>query len=168
MNIILSSCRGQVLGCLNLKYTNRMFAHKFKRKICLECMVVANSEPRFNYLFRTEYVLSEPAVAARKLKIFSATTQRVCWNCTHNIHAGTIFCKSCNSLQPVDKSRGLFGIIGIESSFKINPQELKQKYRDLQSVLHPDKFSSKSKVCKLLFDEILQEFVFINFIILGH
>lgn len=80
------------------------------------------------------------------LRLHSHATNRVCWNCSQSLQSSILFCNICKCLQPIDKNSNFFKTMDIECSFKINLQELKLKFRNLQSLLHPDKFSSKSKV----------------------
>uniref|UniRef100_A0A1B6KGD9 J domain-containing protein n=1 Tax=Graphocephala atropunctata TaxID=36148 RepID=A0A1B6KGD9_9HEMI len=68
---------------------------------------------------------------------------KVCWNCKNGVKSNLFFCESCGVLQPVNKHKDLFQIIGVNRSYRGDNAELRQKYRSLQALLHPDKFSSK-------------------------
>jgi len=47
--------------------------------------------------------------------------------------------------------RSYFDIMGIEETFDIDLSELTAKYRNLQRILHPDKYSQKCDVCALCY-----------------
>lgn len=73
----------------------------------------------------------------------------ICWNCGKNIKSSTLFCEFCSSLQPVNMTQDFFQILGVNRSYNLKSVELKdlrQKFRNLQTLLHPDKFTSNSKV----------------------
>lgn len=78
-----------------------------------------------------------------------------CWKCGENLRNIQIFCDKCNSLQQVNTFSNYFEIIGVEYSYNLNLSELSQKYRKLQSVLHPDKFGNKTKVCYHYFKKLV-------------
>uniref|UniRef100_A0A1B6G6W6 J domain-containing protein n=1 Tax=Cuerna arida TaxID=1464854 RepID=A0A1B6G6W6_9HEMI len=70
---------------------------------------------------------------------------QVCWNCNASVNSKSIFCESCGVLQPVNRTADFFEIIGVNRSYMTDNASLRQKYRSLQTLLHPDKFSSKPK-----------------------
>uniref|UniRef100_A0A1B6HTT0 J domain-containing protein n=1 Tax=Homalodisca liturata TaxID=320908 RepID=A0A1B6HTT0_9HEMI len=70
---------------------------------------------------------------------------QLCWNCNDSVNSNSIFCDSCGVLQPVNRSADYFQIIGVDRSYRTDNTSLRQKYRSLQTLLHPDKFSSKPK-----------------------
>jgi len=71
-----------------------------------------------------------------------------CWQCGRNIDdvIERYFCE-CGVVQPPVAERSYFDIMGIKESFDIEPNELTEKYRSLQRILHPDKYSQKCDVC---------------------
>lgn len=86
----------------------------------------------------------------QRFTMMGTTSQNTtCWNCSKNIKTSTLFCEFCSSLQPVDMTQDFFQILGVKRSYNIKSVELKdlrQKFRNLQTLLHPDKFTSNSKV----------------------
>ncbi|KAK9289881.1 hypothetical protein L1049_008042 [Liquidambar formosana] len=69
-----------------------------------------------------------------------------CWSC--NAVPGTtpfLFCESCRSVQPVDRSVDYFQIFGLEKKYEIEDDNLEGKYKDWQKKLHPDLVHSKSE-----------------------
>ncbi len=75
------------------------------------------------------------------------TTQR-CWKCSRNINIQTeqFFCE-CGIIQPPNEERNYFEVMEIDTTFDVNMRELTTKFRELQTLLHPDKFTQKSEVC---------------------
>lgn len=77
-----------------------------------------------------------------------------CWKCGKPGREARFFCKDCNALQKPDKSYNNFHLLGLSETFDIDSSELSKKFRQLQTVLHPDKFSNASDVscfCCVLF-----------------
>jgi len=76
-----------------------------------------------------------------------------CWQCGRNIDdvvAERYFC-DCGVVQPPVSARSYFDIMGIKETFDIDLSELTEKYRSLQRILHPDKYSQKCGV-RTVFD----------------
>jgi len=69
-----------------------------------------------------------------------------CWKCGCEIRASSLICSRCNTLQKPDQSNNYFDVFGIKEGFEVEDRELKTKYRKLQNVLHPDRFSGKNAV----------------------
>jgi len=71
-----------------------------------------------------------------------------CWQCGRNIDDVTerYFCE-CGVVQPPVTKRSYFNIMGVEETFDVDLTELTEKYRGLQRILHPDKYSQKCDVC---------------------
>lgn len=85
------------------------------------------------------------------LKCFNfylCTKTSVCWSCGTAV--ASLFCGNCNTLQKVNKKRNYFDLLGLDFNYDVKLSDLSQKYRQLQSVLHPDKFANKSSVSSLL------------------
>lgn len=79
-----------------------------------------------------------------------------CWNCSAQI-TDLFFCSQCGKVQPPpdvltvesrevsttgEKTLTYFDLFEMEPSFEVDLSTMKQKYRDLQSQLHPDKFAT--------------------------
>lgn len=69
-----------------------------------------------------------------------------CWKCGCEIRASSLICSRCNTLQKPDQSSSYFDVLGIKEGFEVEDRELRTKYRELQNVLHPDRFSGKNAV----------------------
>ncbi|GLH09739.1 Uncharacterized protein GBIM_14778 [Gryllus bimaculatus] len=68
----------------------------------------------------------------------------ICWKCG-NGNNSVMFCKNCNALQKPNKNINYYDILGIDSTFDLDTNDLTKKYRKLQSILHPDKYASSSE-----------------------
>ncbi|CAD7086633.1 unnamed protein product [Hermetia illucens] len=70
----------------------------------------------------------------------------ICWNCQAKSEGkDQFFCGKCGSLQDVNSKCDYFKLYSLSNSFNLNPTELTTRFRQLQSTLHPDKYSNKSK-----------------------
>ncbi|KAI1724855.1 dnaJ domain-containing protein [Ditylenchus destructor] len=72
----------------------------------------------------------------------SAATNSLCWKCKRPSIG--LFCVSCNVIQPI-RAPDYFSYLGLERIWSINEPELKQRFRKLQSQVHPDKFGQSSQ-----------------------
>jgi hypothetical protein len=79
-------------------------------------------------------------------KLCSNSAQLQCWKCGSEIQNSSLFCNLCSTLQKPDESKTYFDILCIKEGFEVKDEELTTKYRKLQSVLHPDRFSVKNAV----------------------
>lgn len=68
-----------------------------------------------------------------------------CWNCNYP-HTSTLFCSKCKVLQELPEGLSYFNMMGVKEHYNVELQEVHDKYRELQKILHPDKFGNKSKV----------------------
>lgn len=67
-----------------------------------------------------------------------------CWKCgVEKKSVLELFCDQCNVIQSPQEGSNYFKVLGFSDSYDINSKELQQKYRQMQSVLHPDKFSTR-------------------------
>ncbi|CAG9809088.1 unnamed protein product [Chironomus riparius] len=81
---------------------------------------------------------------------------KMCWNCHATLHENVeIFCNSCNHIQRVPKIsfEDYFDLFGIQKDPKVNLKELTKRFRNVQSQIHPDKFSTKSEAEQSLSSE---------------
>lgn len=69
----------------------------------------------------------------------------LCWKCGRKIAFQTsqYFC-SCGIIQPPAQDRTYFEVMGLPVNFNLDTPALTVHFRQLQSVLHPDKFARKS------------------------
>ena len=80
-----------------------------------------------------------------------------CWKCHRHFgpnlakHKKTLFCPSpdCRVIQPLPSDpaeTAAFELFELDPSFDIDQKELDDNFKELQKLLHPDKFSTRSKV----------------------
>ena len=72
-------------------------------------------------------------------------TPRTCWNCSKPEVLDLHFC-DCGAVLPPILNVTYFDILGVQMKFDLNTEQLTKKFRDLQRILHPDKFSQKTMV----------------------
>lgn len=66
----------------------------------------------------------------------------VCWKCGKK-RKEHFFCENCKIIQKPDETLSYFSIFGIQEKFNLDSVQLTNKFRRLQSLVHPDKFSNK-------------------------
>ena len=77
-----------------------------------------------------------------------------CWNCGEDLaksssgavsrkHASLFFSCECGAIQPVDSQTSLFDLFGLPQTIEINARVLETRFRDLQRLLHPDRFAQR-------------------------
>ncbi|XP_034243754.1 iron-sulfur cluster co-chaperone protein HscB [Thrips palmi] len=67
-----------------------------------------------------------------------------CWKCGKSGREARFFCKDCNALQKPNKNYNYFHLLDLSETFDVDSSEVSKKFRQLQAVLHPDKFSNAS------------------------
>ena len=65
-----------------------------------------------------------------------------CWQCKKDIE-GTLFCPSCNALQPPPTD--YFAFFTLPRHLSIDTETLQAQFYELSRKLHPDKYSRKSE-----------------------
>lgn len=75
---------------------------------------------------------------------FCSDSPLKCWNCNY-MYKSELFCSKCKALQELPQNLNYFDIIGIRKNYIVTNEEVHKKYRELQKVLHPDKFGNKSE-----------------------
>lgn len=77
---------------------------------------------------------------------FYSGVQNPCWNCGTKIASSkdfVIFCPICQSVQKLGNDSDYFEILGLPRVYDVDMQFLQLRFRHLQTLLHPDKFSMK-------------------------
>ncbi|KAK2579586.1 hypothetical protein KPH14_010881 [Odynerus spinipes] len=67
-----------------------------------------------------------------------------CWNCNF-LYKSKLFCSQCKTLQEMPENLNYFDILGVKFTYNVNNDEVHDKYRQLQKMLHPDRFSNKTE-----------------------
>lgn len=89
----------------------------------------------FSYFNKAKLEISVP---------HARTDSNKCWKCGIDKKLLTeLFCEECSVIQgPFDRDN-YFRVLDVDESFTVDAHELKTKYRQLQTLLHPDKFSNR-------------------------
>jgi hypothetical protein len=73
---------------------------------------------------------------------------RHCWKCGSVLHHDcSLFCESteCGVIQELDQDGcNYFRLFGLEERFDLDDSVVETKFKNLQRLLHPDKFATKS------------------------
>lgn len=85
-----------------------------------------------------------PVVSLKTLQYSSDSVPPKCWNCNF-VYKSDLFCSQCKSLQEMPENLNYFDILGVKFSYNVNNNEVHDKYRQLQKMLHPDRFSNKTE-----------------------
>ncbi|KAM7355779.1 iron-sulfur cluster co-chaperone protein HscB-like protein, mitochondrial [Cochliomyia hominivorax] len=69
-----------------------------------------------------------------------------CWNCKKEQKQGKslMVCDDCGHLQDVNTEINYFDLLDFPQKFDLEAQALTKRFRQLQTVVHPDKFSNKT------------------------
>ncbi|XP_070516752.1 iron-sulfur cluster co-chaperone protein HscB isoform X2 [Cardiocondyla obscurior] len=84
-----------------------------------------------------------PTIPLGSLRFCSDSPPK-CWNCDY-MYKSELFCSKCKVLQELPYNLNYFEIMGIKRDYNVSNEEIHKKYRELQKMLHPDKFGSKSE-----------------------
>ncbi|XP_057668430.1 co-chaperone protein HscB homolog [Diorhabda carinulata] len=76
-----------------------------------------------------------------------------CWKCGAERTNANMFCEKCNIIQNPQERTNYFKLFGIEQVFNIDQKILKDKFRNFQSQIHPDKFSNSSEKEQIISEE---------------
>ena len=84
-------------------------------------------------------------------RTFSATTRtgRKCPACGSPLPTPLPACSNCDYIAPLSQSSTYYEILGLPedaNKFDVDPKVLKDCFRQLQRVIHPDKWSNKGPV----------------------
>ncbi|KHN77100.1 Iron-sulfur cluster co-chaperone protein HscB, mitochondrial [Toxocara canis] len=74
------------------------------------------------------------------------TMPQDCWKCEKALDClkEKFFCPACSAIQPLE-NENFFDYLGVRPSFDVDVSVLKKHFLELQSRIHPDKFSRCSK-----------------------
>ncbi|XP_063721541.1 co-chaperone protein HscB homolog [Symsagittifera roscoffensis] len=118
---------------------------------CLEC--VALKGWKFRTISARELNLSSIKNESERIQRHSNS---LCWSCNSK-GKNLFFCENCGtvlqlSVVTLDSKQSnhqgslptYFDLFNLEASFEVDPGKVKENYRQLQTKLHPDKFSNRS------------------------
>lgn len=83
-----------------------------------------------------------------KCHSYSSFATFQCWNCQTIVDTTPcLFCKNCSLIQSSEQQNfNYFELFNIYDQYDIDTGQLTSKFRELQSLVHPDKFSNKTEV----------------------
>ncbi|KAH8300710.1 iron-sulfur cluster co-chaperone protein HscB [Drosophila kikkawai] len=80
-----------------------------------------------------------------QIRLFAAKSSPACWNCQNKSELRqNMICSDCGHLQDVDAGINYFELLSFPTKFSLEPQKLTQSFRQLQTIVHPDKYSNKT------------------------
>ncbi|XP_012234386.1 iron-sulfur cluster co-chaperone protein HscB [Linepithema humile] len=85
----------------------------------------------------------QPTISLGALRFCSDSPPK-CWNCDY-MFKSDLFCSKCKVLQELPQNLNYFDIIGVKKNYNVVNEEIHRKYKELQKMLHPDKFGNKSE-----------------------
>lgn len=87
-----------------------------------------------------------------KFNLYSTLTKFKCWNCQTILNTRPcLFCENCSLIQsPEQPNLNYFKLFNIHEQYDIDTGRLVSKFRELQNLMHPDKFSNKTQVKLIL------------------
>ncbi|KAH8392060.1 iron-sulfur cluster co-chaperone protein HscB, mitochondrial [Drosophila serrata] len=92
-----------------------------------------------NVLLQNELILRP------QVRLFAANSSSACWNCQNKSELRqNMICSDCGHLQDVDAGINYFELLSFPTKFSLEPQKLTQSFRQLQTIVHPDKYSNKT------------------------
>lgn len=74
---------------------------------------------------------------------FLKIKRKKCWKCEEDVQNSDLFCSKCKFIQKPSDTKNYFNVFNLEQNFDVNIKKLRDSYRKMQSLLHPDKFSIK-------------------------
>lgn len=75
-----------------------------------------------------------------------ALNQKECWNCKRTTKKINHFiCSECGKLQDITQEYDYFELLSLPRDFNILSTKLTKSFRQLQTLVHPDKFGNKSE-----------------------
>ncbi|CAG9762400.1 unnamed protein product [Ceutorhynchus assimilis] len=102
-----------------------------------------------NHKYNTYHTLNKSHTKLTRLSqnyISQRFNPNVCWKCgLERKNLLSVFCSECYVIQNPQETENYFRLLNLDEKFDIDTKELRNKYRALQSHLHPDKFTNKSK-----------------------
>jgi len=73
---------------------------------------------------------------------------KICWSCKKKIGEELFFCDICKIIQPPLTELSYFEVFGCAETYVLDAKSLTNRYRELQSMIHPDKFSNSNEAEK--------------------
>ncbi|KAK9886168.1 hypothetical protein WA026_015679 [Henosepilachna vigintioctopunctata] len=112
------------------------------RSLSTYCMNKQLYSLRTNYILPLHKSLLVSTVSISE-RISPYSKKIKCWKCgIERQNINELFCQKCNIIQYPEVKNNYFKILHCNESFDIDFKELRGRYRHMQNILHPDKFSN--------------------------
>lgn len=122
------------------RYTKRYYAYDVNYS-CSTALIQNSSSRKFLELKpATIYICSKQTT-----RLLNVSRNR-CWKCNAVVIERDLVCMSCGCVQEPKQKLNHFEIFKETPNFDIDTRNLTVKFRRLQTLLHPDKFASRSEV----------------------
>lgn len=80
-----------------------------------------------------------------EIRPFSVESSPACWNCQNkSALRQNMICSDCGHLQDVNAEINYFKLLSFPTQFSLESQKLTKSFRQLQTIVHPDKYSNKT------------------------
>lgn len=122
--------------------TNKMFLTRIIKKSSLALGPIKQQCKLHSY--HTSRITVQPTISLIGGLRYHSDNPPKCWNCDY-IYKSELFCSKCKVLQELPQNLNYFDIMGIKKDYNVVNEEIHKKYRELQKMLHPDKFGNKSE-----------------------
>ena len=86
--------------------------------------------------------------STRRFSLESSQGASSCWKCQAPLPNISLFCSSCGVIQSVQMTGShidLFKLFKLDMNFFLDMEKLDSNFKELQGVLHPDKFMMHSR-----------------------
>lgn len=123
-------------------FLRKSFSNLIKRYNILYLNFIQQQENLYSHYVDKNYISS---LTLTNISKYSNDSPLKCWNCNFT-YKSDLFCSKCKVLQKPPENLTYFDIIDIPKTYDVNVTEIQKKYKELQKLLHPDKFSNKSEV----------------------
>jgi hypothetical protein len=130
-----------------------MFLVKIIKKSTRTLSVVKQQRKLYSYHASSKNTI-QPTIQSMGALRFCSDSLPKCWNCDYK-YKSELFCSKCKVLQELPQNLNYFDIIGIKKNYNVVNEEIHRKYKELQKMLHPDKFGNKSEASLCCWKEFI-------------
>ncbi|XP_050045958.2 co-chaperone protein HscB [Dermacentor andersoni] len=106
------------------------------------------------YAYNKENLLGTGLLLFPPARLAARSSSGACWNCSEALTRTDIICRRCESLQEISHTLNYFEVFDEKAKYDFDASKLQQKFRELQRLLHPDKFATRSKKEQVLSDNL--------------
>ena len=122
-------------------YLRRTFLNLARKYSISYLTLIKQQRNLYSYRVEKNYV---PPVISTNVSQYSSDSPLKCWNCNF-MYKSDLFCSKCKALQEPPENLTYFDIMGVPKSYDVTVTEIHRKYKELQKLLHPDKFGNRTE-----------------------